>query len=48
MRHRNKILAGIAAAAVVVGGVFATTATGQAQFGTDEDIAYAVALLGGP
>ena len=44
MRHRTKILSTVAAAALIAGGFFATSANSQAQFGTDDDVAYAAAL----
>jgi hypothetical protein len=42
MKFRHLFIA--ASAAIAAGGIYATTAQGQAQFGTDEDVAYAQEL----
>jgi hypothetical protein len=42
MKLRSLLIS--AAAAIAVGGVYATVAQGQAAFGTDEDVAYAAEL----
>lgn len=44
MKQRSKLFAAVAVGALTVGGLYATTAIGQAEFGTADDVEYAAAL----